>query len=334
MINKLPMFNPTIQTYPKHAHITSILAKHNNFNEWLFNNHIQIFCLTYNGETNHDTYLDTYEPLHRVYYPLLEMQSMSKDLLKANNIDTCDFIVNCINSGYYIYLSVDTYYIPTYSSKEHSTHDLFLFGYDSDRKVFHAADFFNSHYTHEDIGFDSMKLAVESLGTGLNDFKDVQLLKINEKPINPLYSLDVEHLKNNLHDYLYEKDTSYRYKEFEGPFSKDDNRTWGLGVYNTLLKVLKEEIIPSVTLRSIHALYEHKKLMKMRVKFLIENNFIKSHSDLIDCFEKVEHDALIIRNVLLKSMHNNKHNDKVSILLEQLRISDRESIEKIIESIS
>lgn len=334
MLKKLPMSNPIIQTYPKHAHITSILAKHENFNEWLFTNHVQLFCARYTGETEYDSYLDTYEPLHRVYYPLLEMQSMNKDLYNANKINTVDFLVNCIDLGYYVYVSVDTSFIPIYSNIPHSIHDLLVFGYDTDRNEFHVADFFDNHYKHEVIGFDSLKPAIESKGVGDNDFKGIQMLKINSNPINPHYNFNITLLKMNLHDYLFEKDTSEKYSEFEGPYGDEDNRRWGLGVYSSLLDILNKDKVPKVTRRSIHALYEHKKLMKMRVKYLMENNYIKKDPDLLRSFEKVEQDALVIRNVFLKSKFAQGYIGKVITLLERLKISDKEAIEQLYNLIS
>lgn len=329
MQKKLAMHKPAIQTYPKHANITSVLAKHNNFNEWLFNNHIQLFCATYKGETSHDTYLDTYEPLHRTFYPLLEMQSVNKVLFSKCNIDACDFLINCIDMGYYIYLSIDTFYIPLYKSGDnHSTHDIFVFGYDLDQKIFHVADFFQGHYSHNVTSFDSMQQAVSSSFTDDNEFKGIQMLKINT--LNPTYSFDISHLKINLHDYLFEKNTSYRYKELEAPLSDEDDRTWGLGIYNSLLKVFEEEVMPQATLRSFHALYEHKKLMSMRVKFLIDNNFIKNKS-IIKTFERVEHDALMIRNVILKSMFSKKINkEKMAVLIEKFKKLDSDSINELL----
>ncbi|KWX81154.1 hypothetical protein AMQ84_00745, partial [Paenibacillus riograndensis] len=136
----LDMYEPLIKTYPIHANITSILSTHKYFYEWLYNNHIQLFCTTYNSNGSQDTYLDTYKPLTRVFNPFFETQFIKKDIIFKSKIDICEFIINSIDLGYYIFLSIDVFFISLYKKSEHSGHDIFVFGYDKNKKIFHVAD--------------------------------------------------------------------------------------------------------------------------------------------------------------------------------------------------
>lgn len=67
----LEMGEPLIKSYPFRANITSILNNHPHFYDWLFNNHVQLFCGIYPAVTNFDTYLDTYEPLSRIHFTFM-----------------------------------------------------------------------------------------------------------------------------------------------------------------------------------------------------------------------------------------------------------------------
>lgn len=331
MQKRLDMFYPIIQSYPKHANITSILAKHNFFYEWLYSNHVQLFCATYQEYTNFDTYLDTYEPLNRIFYPLLEKHSINKLLITSTEVDICDFLINCIDLGYYIYLSVDTFYIPLYKSSEHKIHDIFIFGYDTDKRFFNVADFFQINYSHEVTSFQSIVQSIKSTYSDLNVFNEIQFLKINENPINPVYHFDIYRLKTLLNDYLSAYNTSKRYSELEGPLPDEDNRTWGVAVYNSLLEALNVETLPSVTLRSLHALYEHKKLMRMRVEFLIEKKIIESSIALLDDFILLENNSLIIRNVFLKNMYSkNINTQKHTELISNIKKIEEECLSSLI----
>lgn len=228
----LEMGEPLIKSYPFRANITSILNNHPHFYDWLFNNHVQLFCGIYPAVTNFDTYLDTYEPLSRIHYPLVEVQFIKKDIFNSIEMDVCDFIINSINLGYYVYLGVDTFYLPLYRSSNHIGHDIFVYGYDSKHEHFYVADFFNGTYSREVVEYKSFKKAVESEYSDTNEFKGVQLLKRIDEGHQSKYQLNLDYVVTQLEDYINEFNTSMRYAALEVPLLDPEgrtsgNRTWG-----------------------------------------------------------------------------------------------------------
>lgn len=328
---------PIIRSYPFRANVTSILNNHPYFLDWLYNNHIQLFCGVYPAVTNFDTYLDTYEPLSRVHYPLIETQFIKKEIFTSNGMDICEFIMNSINLGYYVYLGVDTFYLPLYSSPNHLGHDIFIYGYNSENKQFYVADFFNGTYSREVVEFNSFRNAFESEFSDTNEFKGIQLLKRIDEGHQSKYQFNVEYVVTQLEDYNNEVNTSMRYAALEVPLLDPEgrtsgNRTWGLGVYRSLAEVFDQETISPVTLRSLHALYEHKKLMTARVSYLINRGFLDDTLHLENKITQIENNTLKLRNYFMKCLMSNKYNrEKTQKWLFDIQKSDGEFINELIE---
>ncbi|KWX81043.1 hypothetical protein AMQ84_01250, partial [Paenibacillus riograndensis] len=136
-----------------------------------------------------------------------------------------------------------------------------------------------------------------------------------------------------LRDYLYERDTSNRYRAFEGPLPGSDDRTWGLEVYSSLIRAINQIKISPVTLRSLHALYEHKRLMTMRVNYLYSNKFIESSSKLIGFFEQIENESLLIRNLFIKySLNDNFERANLTARLTEVRNLEENCLSVLIDS--
>ncbi|MGG4094502.1 hypothetical protein [Paenibacillus lautus] len=329
MIKKLVMNEPVLKTYPKHSNVTSILANHVNFEEWLYSNHIQLFCAIYENSTKYDTYLDIYEPLHRVYYPLLECKSIKKEIISACSIDPSAFAISNIDEGYYVYACVDIFYIPEYQSNKHKNHDIFVFGYDDDEQTFFVADFFKGHYSCQTISFDCFSAAVNSTFRDENQFKDIQMLKTLDNPVHSVYCFDIDNVLIQLKDYLGEYNSSLRYREFEAPLPDTDNRTWGLGVYDSLISSISQEKVPKVTRRSLHALYEHKKLMVGRVKYLLDNEYI-TEKKVLEKHKIIETKSLILRNIFMKSMARSFDKNPIVSKLKELQNMDNEALAELV----
>ncbi|WP_308638632.1 hypothetical protein [Paenibacillus silvisoli] len=100
MTNQLELSEPAFKTYPKHANISAMMGNSINYKNWLYTNHIQLFCASYTDKNSVQTYLDTYEPLHRLHYPYIEKKSVNKDFFASLKIGAIDFVRYCIDRGY------------------------------------------------------------------------------------------------------------------------------------------------------------------------------------------------------------------------------------------
>ncbi|WP_415841547.1 hypothetical protein, partial [Paenibacillus xylanexedens] len=105
----LHMEIPIITSYPRNANFIAILSgQHPYFEDWLLMNHIQLASTI---DEKQKFWIYFYEPLSRQYHPLLNKQELQKETFVDLKIDLINFLTTNLDKNFYIYLSVDTYYI-------------------------------------------------------------------------------------------------------------------------------------------------------------------------------------------------------------------------------
>lgn len=288
----LPRSAPIFTSYPRHANLVSILSHHKSFKKWLFMNHIQ-FHSEYNREA---FYTGFYEPVPRMLYQLVDTQKIRKDVIEKNGIDVVTFLKNAIEENYYIYMCVDTFYISEYPlcNRSHFTHDMFVFGYDDSQSCFHIADFLHEgRYYDTQIPYEQLKVAFHSEYDFTNDFNGIQLLKVKEEED---YPFDIDWIIRMLEDYASGFDTSRRFLTLGDPYVE---RVYGFGVYEEVIKFMHKTTNHYSVIRALHVMSDHKKLMKLRVEYLLEHRYM-TNADLLAESHEIEKSALVIRNSFIK----------------------------------
>ncbi|PWW03216.1 hypothetical protein DFQ01_107113 [Paenibacillus cellulosilyticus] len=292
----LPMHSPIITSYPKHANVNSILVNHSCYETWLYNNHIQLHA---DYDDSHTLWLCFYEPVSRRLYPLIDTETFSKGTVINNRIDLIQLIMNSIATGSYVYLSIDVYYLAPYEvyQRTHFPHDMFIFGYDEHKGVFHAADFYQKgRYAHHEIPFTQVEQGFYSSYSDDNaDFQGLQLLRVSSDEKGQ-YTFDADYCFELLAEYLHGIDTSRHYK-----LIKDVNKRYifGMPIYDMLAEYVMESKESFEVARSLHIVYDHKNLMARRVHYLWKEGHIRDYS-FIQQFNEVARQAAMIRNKYLK----------------------------------
>jgi hypothetical protein len=323
----LPRTTPVFTSYPRHANLVSMLSEHKSFHHWLFMNHIQ-FHSEYNKEA---FYVGFYEPIPRVIYPLADTQKIRKDVIEKNGIDVVTFLKNAIDDDYYIYMCVDTFYISEYPlyNKSHFTHDMFVFGYDDSKSCFHIADFlFEGRYYDTEIPYEQLKVAFHSEYDFTNDFNGIQLLKAKE---DVDYPFDINWIIMMLEDYANGFDTSKRFQSLGDPYVE---RVYGFGIYEEIIGFMRKTTNHYSVIRALHVLSDHKKLMRMRIEYLMEHQYL-GDPELLEESRQIEKMAVVIRNSFIRySVHPIA--EKLQQIIEQIRqLQQREKpfIHQLIESL-
>lgn len=325
-INKiLPTVSPVITSYPRHANLISILSHHPFFDHWLFMNHIQLHA-DYSVD---EYYLGFYEPIPRKLYPLVDTQKIRKDVIVKNGIDVVQFLKNAIDENFYAYMCVDTYYIAQYPlyQKYHFTHDMFVFGYDDASATFHIADFMNENrYYQAQASYEQVREAFHSEYDDSYGFNGMQLLKVDDAA---KYPFDIDWILLMLEDYATGFFTSKRFLMLGDP--QAEVCVYGLGIYHELIQFMYRSSNQFLVRRAFHTLSDHKKLMKLRVEYLVAHHYI-TNTDLIEMSAANEKLSLIIRNSYLKyvvqpSEEKLKH---VEQLIRQLHDQEKEFIAQLI----
>lgn len=323
-----------------------------DFYPWVYNNYIQTKCAKYD-ESIDDLEYDfmsgnIFGGIDYLDYYIYKKENI---VSKYSNLNQC--IINAINMGLYFYTFVDLFYIPNTAHYKciHYSHDILVLGYNTYKSCFNVM-----HFT--------IKGDLSVFEVSFNDFNNAFLnasispsivhhLVILFKRNNEKYTFNIDLIKSKINNYLESKDIS---NENDMYFSNKKNmyyddsvlqkklhdfifiksssspKVWGINTYKELEKYYNNPLFITnfYDIRPLHALWEHKKSMLVRIEFLLtilDNNNLK---ELYIEFLNLEKLCLELRNCVLKyniiktndQKLNESESSKISKVL--IRISDVE----------
>ena len=289
----LPVAHPPIVCFLHHAYPLSIIFTHKETLPWFYSNYIQLF---YYIEDDY-FHLNFFTP-H--IYPHLKLYILDIDLF-SNVIkrDIIQFLIDCISNDIYIYTFLDDYYVPGRKAykKYHNKHDNFIFGYNLEEQYFDIAGFVDFNYSTSTIGFDELKMAF--LSPSQPDA--INLYKYKDK--NSIYEFDKGLVADYIYDYLFANDTSRRLKIINNPLDYK-HLVWGVRIYEGMSQYIDMLLQKKVEMNIVpfHILYEHKKCMRMRIEYMIENEYLDEIDEIRDFYLSFEEDTLSLRNLVLKAI--------------------------------
>lgn len=339
----LPLKDPIISGYPKHAIQLSVLSQHRSSFSWIMSNYIQTKCSKKINDEKYVSWFDFYFIDPKYTDSLLYTELLSRTtVLKFYGNELSQFLIECINLGYYIYTSVNEFYIPNTPAyqKYYYPHSILLYGYDNLQKSFHVGGFTSNKgegrkFSKFQVSFADVERAYKSIENIENEhyLSRFYLMKINN---SISYDFDVIHVKELLIDYLFSKNTSER---FRGYFNPTEDFYFGMKVYENL-KLLygADRYMTEAEIRPLHLLWEHKKCMLSRIDFMINQGFLKD-STIYDEYKEVELLMLKCRNVFLKYRLSQEKNGflskipKIGILLDKVIDKESKAINRLLSEI-
>jgi hypothetical protein len=294
----LPLAESFITTYPKDSNALSIVLQHKEAFGWLLNSFIQL--MSYDN-----TYLDYYDFYYR-NCPLLDRQRINKSMIAEKTDDMIYFLIDAINKEYYIYLPINTKYISVYQSKGDWAHDVFVYGYDNDNKIFYIADNFDhGKYGKATCTFEELENAIRFLSKEDFNYQGfrgcIELLSYKEEP---RARLEPYRIKLSIEDYLESNPIRGWYvNELMWDEEETRKRTFGIACYNTIYNHLEfvenKGYFGPGSNQAFFLMWEHKKTMTMRLKHLMNLRLLKEE-DSISQYMKIEEQALIALSLKLK----------------------------------
>lgn len=225
--------------------------------------------------------------------------------------DTCkwisviDFIIDCINSNNYLHTMINYFYVPI--SKHYNkfvfNHDVLVYGYDSNEEMLYILDFFNDgKYTSKRISFSDFNQAFSKCNI-LSD-EDylhgmVRLYKFNNKYD---YKFNIKNIVNSIRSYLFSN-----IPEYWDIYNTDDmeDTDFGVEIYTTLKNYIINKMSKGedyIDRKPFYMLYDHKKIMCLRLKYLNEQGYFKKYdnnNNIIE-FTKIETKAKIMVELIIK----------------------------------
>lgn len=297
----LPITMPPVIGYLHHAYPLSILANDEAYLPWFHSNYIQLYCPPnfQNSSRNRTMKFNFYRrPDQRVSFsPYLKVQLLNRDLIFKSPTDILPFIVACIDKGYYIQPTVDEYFLPDSAAyqKRPLVHETLIYGYD--KQTFAGIGYNkNGDYASYHIAFAELEQAVVQADlTGHYDPDGLRLFKYNS---HVRYDFDIYLVREQITDLLHSRNTSHRFRMVANPA----NGAYGLATYPHLKSYIESLLYSpfSFDIRPAHILWEHKKCMVNRLKYMEGHGYLKSEDGFSMQYEELARKTGMLRMMLLK----------------------------------
>lgn len=327
---KLHVTYPWINSYPGYANVIAIIGDDENVKPWILGNFIQLYC----PEDHRDPffYVDYLMPSFNYTCPWLSTQRISRAFIKEYwNNHLVPFLRSAIDLQCYphfivnhAYLSCSTNYL-----REDFIHDIFLYGYDDDAGIFYVGDNFGSKYKFDRCTYSEIQNAYTEV-LSEQDWIDGVFLYHKKNPSHRLDSKlvgfhpgKVRHL---LMDYVQATEEKYH--------NRSGRQVYGVETYSKISQYLFENQDFNWDSRPLYAMWEHKKIMNLRLEYMIREGELNA-SAILPRFFEIERMALITLNLFIKSSLAEKDCSKaISANLKAMRDMEVEAVVSIIKEIA
>lgn len=301
---KLPISMPAITSHHFYALPLAIIGSSQATVNWIYSEFVQLFTSRNKEDNESIIHLYNYKDDMFKYEPLDDSRILPKRLIYGESIiDTYKRILDC---GQYIYDFVDKYYIKSFQKEKNYIHDLLLYGYDDDKKIFNVFAFQTRKLIEFEIPYDEYIAAYNSEYMA-SRFHLTILYRLKDKE----YGIDIKKIGYYLLDYMEGINTYNRESLHDVVLYKP---RFGIEIYDEIKDILKlqHELKMEVRLPDIYCLYDHKRFMVERAKYLNEHSTIKCSDEMLEEFKAVEQEAQYIVMLSIK-VNKKSFNGKTDI---------------------
>ncbi len=241
---------PPVSVYNHHAFGTGIITTAPWGMNWIYNNYIMLGFYPDEGPLTFDFYMD-----YIYCQPVFDREFLSNSIIKYIKEKPDSLVISQINDGKYVECCVDEYYIPNREAygAYHFIHNLLIYGYDDDKKIFYTAGYDESgKYTADTLSYKIFrtsspgKFNILKFRDDMNcdlcaDYIQRQLMEYNgEIPVDPVGSYPAK------------------------------GRTIGIHAVDSLMDYIQKHVLADedVDMRPISILYNHRMLMCERMSHM------------------------------------------------------------------
>jgi hypothetical protein len=322
------MKKPPVSSYTSYGALFSIINE--DAWPWIYNNFIQIrFAHEWNilAFDNHHLFLSN--------CPFLDYYIISKEFIISKNISLLDIIVEAVDLNYYLFMYIDRYYIPVYSTyqKQHFEHEIFISGYNLNKKTIIFSD--NISYGK----FETAECTIEEFEKAYWNISDKHTfmteIKFLRQRSNEQFKFNLKNVINQLKNYLYSNET------FDLLYLQDCD--FGFKAYKKILQMIDSSIEKRelIDIRPFHIIYEHKLLMKNRILYMICNCYLENNNIFLQKAIDLKNKYLHLRDIVLKyNMHielyknyKNKLTKTIKDILDENIHLEKDFISQLIDSL-
>lgn len=258
-----------------------------------------------------------YDHLYGVFNHFVDTEYHDVNEICDNYGSVSNFVHYSIEQGYYILMRLDEFYVPERISYEriHFEHDNLIYGYNED--------------CYNILGFEQ-KIVVSELPLNLLEDACYRNRKIvrhrlctNEKKLD----FNINNLINSLYEYMEGINSSIKFSHL----LSQRKGVYGLDVFPCLLNDDKARRLLLGDKRISYILYEHCKIMRKRLDFLYEQNYIyEQYIDelLIKC-EDMLYTSEILKSLVIRYEMCKKGEEKIYTYVNILYHKEREFYSKL-----
>jgi|GEM_PF-3124925 len=313
----LPVAKPFLRGYVHHAIAFSIIDLNSESdNHWFASNFIQLRChhdLPSNRNSNLDFYHETF---FAAYDNQFTIQNIHKDVIAHYSGGVTRFLIDMLEADSYIELMVNESYIPGTSTYlgEDFTHNIFIYGYDQEALTFYGKFVKDGFFTDARIAFDALQ---EAFARTNGKAVWVNHSKVYTK-LHATITFDATRFYGFLSDYVHSR----------SHFRDETVYVFGLNTYNKVLDYfhLLQEGMAESDIRILHSLWEHKRSMRYKMKFLQDAGLLDPGADTVHRLEELESEAFKLRALHLRTFFSPDSGIYAKIIrrIDELRTKEAE----------
>lgn len=293
---QLALAESPIRGYMMYSYHLAVTFSHVDAWPWFYSNYVQLQCnpeqlklsdfLDYSSTTKGELHFTEGTSPFNPW--LADSPQLDPERLASLEEAISGYVVDNLTRDYYVETFIDEYHIPALFNGDsvHFRHRLLVFGYDDARRTFDIVGFDkNSQYRKLTCTYEQLDAAFTGISPQIPD--RTKLFK-PDAAARPAATFDSERFVAVLSDYLASKNTQLN-PDLRGDLKPGTELWYGLKTYDFLDEYLKKWIASNVggikmeiDFRGFHTLWEHKKCMLQRLKWLNDRGFLIPTSVLAD----------------------------------------------------
>lgn len=259
--------SPYMKNYQLKAFELGIIeANEKSIRPWIYNKYINQLYMIKDGRFTYTNY-DRWHAREGV----TECQKLcvKSELLSLKcGLNIHQLIIDMLDTGHYVYGRYNEYYIPNKLAyqKQYYIHDFLLYGYDRDKQLFYSAGYLqDGKFQSYTILFNDFWSSLESVTSEKLNFHFIKYKNGIEN------SIDLRMICDDLFDYLH---------SINRRSIVNNDKVFGIECEWVLIyyfeSLLKQDDVRSIDMRHVKLFVELKTLMSERIRYLEENDYLKS----------------------------------------------------------
>lgn len=324
----LPLAQSPILAYLHHAYPLSVVSGREDVKPWLYSQYVQLRCFKDVQAHKYRDLFNFYTTSSKMYeiVPHLKVERVSKSLItRWVGDDIVDFFTEAIDQGYYCIIYLNQFYklkLFYFSNVEH-IHELMIYGYDKETREFELYGFNgDDNLIQFRRSFDELIETFYAAPVEAEWQEHVQLIRYNP---DSSFDFRIENMAAVLEDYLAGADSSLRFLLWKFPVDHDS--VFGIETFKLLLDMLdmveRDELF--LDHRIYRLIWEHKRLMTDRLRFLEKQGYLEAKHGWPDKYKEVEELSTAIRLGALKAIKLKTTNDLANMKRLVRLMMDREA---------